>query len=201
AGHPGRSDGGAATRMRTMPSPPAPRAAPIRVLVADDQADVLEALELLCKGEGFQTVKARSPAEVLGAVEGHDFDAVVLDLNYARDTTSGREGLDLLGRIATLDSTLPGLVMTAWGGVEGAVEAIRRGARDYIQKPWDNARLVTTLRVQIELGRALRKSRRLETENERLRRSDLPELIAASRAMDPILRMLERVAPSDANVL
>src|SRR5436309_5848287 len=91
--------------------------------------------------------------------------------------------------------------MTAWGSVEGAVEAMRRGARDYVQKPWDNARLLATLRTQIELGRALRHSRRLEDENARLRSSALPEVIAESRAMEPILRLVERVGPSDANVL
>ena len=139
-----------------------------RVLIADDQPDVLEALRLLLKGQGYQLHQARSPAEILAAVEVHDFDAILIDLNYARDTTSGREGLDLLARVAALDATLPVLVMTAWGSVDGAVEAIRRGARDYIQKPWDNERLLTTLRTQVELGRAERRSRRLAGENERL---------------------------------
>jgi DNA-binding NtrC family response regulator len=187
--------------MRPLALPVTARAVPIRVLVADDQADVLEALALLLKGQDIVTVKARSPAEVLAAVEADEFDAVIMDLNYARDTTSGHEGLDLLGRVLVLDATLPVLVMTAWGSVEGAVQAIRRGARDYIQKPWDNDRLLTTLRAQVELARALRRSRRLERENERLRGPGLPELIATSRAMEPILRVMERVGPSDANVL
>ncbi len=183
-------------------SPAATRApaTPVRVLIADDQADVLEALRLLLKAQGFQLQLARSPAEILAAVEAHEFDALLMDLNYASDTTSGREGLDLLARIATLDATLPVLVMTAWGSVDGAVEAITRGARDYIQKPWDNARLLTTLRVQIELARALRRSRKLEGENERLN-PGLPELIAGSRAMEPVLRIMERVAGSEASVL
>ncbi len=172
-----------------------------RVLIADDQADVLEALRLLLKGQGFQLHLARSPAEILAAVEVHDFDAALMDLNYARDTTSGREGLDLIAQIAALDATLPVLVMTAWGSIDGAVEAIRRGARDYIQKPWDNTRLLATLRAQIELGRALRRSGKLARENERLAAGDLPPLIAGSRAMEPIMRILERVAPSDASVL
>ena len=177
-------------------------AAPARVLLADDQADVLEALRLLLKAQGFQLHLARSPAEILAAVEVHEFDALLMDLNYTRDTTSGREGLDLIAGVAALDQTLPIVVMTAWGTVEGAVEAIRRGARDYIQKPWDNARLLTTLRTQIELARALRRSGKLERENERLRPgAGLPELIAGSRAMERVLRIMERVAPSDASVL
>ncbi|UCC71617.1 MAG: sigma-54-dependent Fis family transcriptional regulator [Gemmatimonadota bacterium] len=172
-----------------------------RVLIADDQADVLQALRLLLKGEGFEIETATSPAGVLASVEAQDFDAVLLDLNYSRDTTSGREGLDLLATIQELDSTLPVIVMTAWASVETAVEAMRRGARDYVQKPWDNARLLATLRTQVELGRALRKGQRLETENLRLRQQELPELIAESRAMEPVLEIMERVAASDANVL
>src|SRR5207237_5770154 len=116
------------------------------------------------------------------------------------DTTSGAEGLDLLSRIRALDSNMPIVVMTAWGSVEGAVEAMRRGARDYVQKPWDNARLVATLRTQIELGRALKRTRRLEDENARLR-GNAPAVIARSPAMQQVLRVLEKVAPSEANVL
>src|SRR5687767_9907690 len=124
-----------------------------------------------------------------------------MDLNYARDTTSGREGLDLLAQLHAGDATLPIVVMTAWGSVEGAVEAMRRGARDYVQKPWDNQRLLQTLHTQIELGQALRRSRRLEHETSRQRSRELPELVAESRAMQPVLRLMERVAPSDAHVL
>jgi DNA-binding NtrC family response regulator len=174
----------------------------IRVLVADDQPDVLEALRLLLKGEGFQIRTAQSPAGVIQEVETGDFDVVLMDLNYTRDTTSGVEGLDLLTRIQTLDRTLPIVVMTAWGSVEGAVEAMRHGARDYVEKPWENERLLATLRTQAALGSALRKTERLEGENQRLRdREGLPELIADSRSMEPILDIMERVAPSDANVL
>ena len=133
----------------------------MKILVADDQPDVLEALRLLLRREGFELVPAASPAGVLAALQEADFDAVLMDLNYTRDTTSGKEGLDLLAQVRGQDATLPVVVMTAWGSVEGAVEAMRRGARDYVQKPWDNARLLTTLRTQIELGRALRRSRRL----------------------------------------
>jgi DNA-binding NtrC family response regulator len=172
-----------------------------RILLADDQADVLEALRLLLKHAGHEVVTATSPAGVIATAESQELDAVLMDLNYARDTTSGREGLDLLAQLQALDGTLPVVVMTAWGSVEGAVEAMRRGARDYIQKPWDNQRLLQTLRVQVELCQALRKSRRLEGETSRLRARDLPELVADSRAMQPVLRLMERVAPSDANVL
>ena len=172
----------------------------MKILLADDQPDVLEALRLLVKAEGFAPTLARSPAAVLAAVEAGDFEVVLLDLNYTRDTTSGREGLDLLPRLRELDPTLPVVVMTAWGSVEGAVEAMRRGARDYVQKPWDNARLLATLRGQVELGRALRRTRQLERENAALR-GELPSLIAGSRAMAPVMRLIERIGPSDANVL
>jgi DNA-binding NtrC family response regulator len=172
-----------------------------RVLIADDQADVLEALRLLLKHAGVEAVLATSPAGVLSAFESHELDAVLMDLNYARDTTSGREGLDLLGRLVAADATLPLIVMTAWSSVEGAVEAMQRGARDYVQKPWDNQRLLQTLRTQVELGRALRDSRRLELETSRLRARELPQLVADSAAMQPVLRLMERVAPSDAHVL
>ncbi len=177
------------------------RPAAPRVLVADDQQDVLRALSFLLKSEGFEPQTATSPTGVVAALESAEFDAVLMDLNYARDTTSGREGLDLLPRLRALDPTLPVIVMTAWGSIEGAVEAMRRGARDYVEKPWDNARLVAILRTQVELCRALRRSRRLELENERLREDDLPAFIAESRAMQPVLRLIERVGPAEANVL
>jgi DNA-binding NtrC family response regulator len=172
-----------------------------RVLAADDQPDVLQALRLLLRGEGIELETAASPAGAMAALEAGDFDVVLLDLNYARDTTSGREGLELLERIASLDATLPVVVMTAWGSVEGAVQAMRRGARDYVEKPWDNARLLATLRTQIELGRALRAGQRLEQENQLLRRQGVPEMIARSAAMRPVVQLIERVGPSDATVL
>ena len=127
-----------------------------RLLIADDQPDVLEALKLLLKGEGFEVETAASPRAVLAAVEARDFDALLVDMNYTRDTTSGAEGLDLLSRIQGLESAPPVVVMTAWGSIDGAVEAMRRGARDYVEKPWDNRRLLATMRTQVELGRALR---------------------------------------------
>ena len=172
-----------------------------RILIADDQPDVIEALRLMLKGEGFHIETARSVGGVASAVEERDFDAVLMDLNYTRDTTSGREGLDLLPRLRELDRTLPVIVMTAWGSVDGAVEAMRRGAWDYIEKPWDNARLLATLRSQLELGRAIRRAQRLEGENTLLRKDGVPQLIADSPRMRPVLQLMERVGPSDANVL
>jgi DNA-binding NtrC family response regulator len=170
------------------------------ILVADDQPDVLEALRFFMKGEDYRAVLVNSPAAAIGEAESRDFDAVLMDLNYTRDTTSGQEGLELLNRIQSLDTTLPVIVMTAWGSVELAVEAMRRGARDFIQKPWDNARLSAILKTQIELGRALRRGQRLEDENRALRAERFPQLIAQSAAMRPVLDVISRVGPSDANV-
>ena len=190
--------------MPTQPltvATPASTSTGARLLVADDQRDVLEAVRLLLKPEGFSVEAVTSPSGVLDALERHQFDAVLIDLNYTRDTTSGQEGLDLLTQIQTIDSTLPVIVMTAWGSVDVAVEAMRRGARDFIQKPWENARLLAVLRTQIELGNALRKSQRLEAENRLLRAEGLPNFIANAEAMQPVLRLIASVGPSDANVL
>lgn len=180
--------------MNPNPSPP-------RILIADDHPDILTALRLLLKDEGYQVDTSQSPARVIEALEDGDFDVVLIDLNYSRDTTSGTEGLDLLGRIQGLDPMLPVVVMTAWGSIELAVEAMRRGARDFVQKPWDNARLLAILRNQVELGRALRRGRRLEAENALLRKPQEMTLIAQSAAMKPVLAWIDRAAPSEANVL
>jgi DNA-binding NtrC family response regulator len=173
----------------------------LRVLVADDQLDVLEAVRLLLKAEGYQTETVSSPQAVINSLETREYDILLMDLNYTRDTTSGQEGLDLLGKIQQIDSMLPVVVMTAWGSVELAVEAMRRGARDFVQKPWDNARLLAIIRTQLELSEALRKGQRLEAENRLLRAEGGPKLIAESAAMQPVLQMIARVGPSDANVL
>ena len=170
------------------------------VLVADDQPDVLEALRLLLKGQGFGVTTVSSPVAALAELERRDYDAMLLDMNYTRDTTSGREGLDVLRELQALEPTMPVIVMTAWATIDNAVEAMRRGARDYIEKPWDNARLVTILNTQIDLGRALRRAQHLETENT-LRRAHLPPMIAESPKMKPILEIMSRIGPSDANVL
>ena len=141
------------------PSADAPRqnpVTPLRVLIAEDQPDVSEALRLLLKGAGYATEWANSPPRVLDALARGKFDAVLLDLNYTRDTTSAEEGLELIARLRELDRTLPMIAMTAWGSIEIAVEAMRRGAGDFVQKPWDNARLLSTLVKQIEIGRVAR---------------------------------------------
>jgi DNA-binding NtrC family response regulator len=171
------------------------------VLIADDQPDVIEALRLLLKGEGFQIETASSPEQIMTSVESRDFDVALIDLNYTRDTTSGQEGLDLLTRMQVADHTLPVIVMTAWGSVDLAVEAMRRGARDFVQKPWENERLLSILWTQAELGKALRKGQRLEAENQLLRNQTGVELIAESPTMRPVLQIIARVGPSDANVL
>src|SRR5258706_10831176 len=178
------------------PSAPAPN-----ILIADDQADVCEALRLLMKGEGYRSHIVSSPGAALQAMGDHDFDLAFIDLNYARDTTSGKEGLDLLSQLQALDGSLPVVVMTAWSSVELAVAAMRQGARDFVQKPWENERLLAIVRNQIELGRALRKGERLEAENQLLREQGNFPLIAESPAMRPVLELIERVGPSDANVL
>ncbi len=176
----------------------APRAS---VLIADDQKDVLEALRLLLKREGFNLQTATSPAEVVELLEHYQCDVALIDLNYARDTTSGKEGLELLRQIQQLDSTLPVVVMTAWGSVELAVEAMRRGARDFVEKPWDNQRLLSILKTQVQLVRAIRRGQRLELENQLLRAEGAPKLVAESPAMQPVLDLIARVGPSEANVL
>jgi DNA-binding NtrC family response regulator len=173
----------------------------VRILIADDQADVREALLFLFKTEGYHSQAADSTQRVIEILRKDDFDLVLMDLNYSRDTTSGQEGLELLSRIQELDTAIPVVVMTAWANVELAVEAMRRGARDFIQKPWENVRLLTIIRTQIEFSRAVRKGKRLEAENEMLRAQSRPELIARAPTMRPVLELIERVGPSDANVL
>src|ERR687893_191257 len=174
---------------------------PIRILVADDQADVIEALRLLLKPEGFIIDTAASPQQLLRQLELKDYDVVLMDLNYTRDTTSGEEGLDLLQRIHITDESLPVVVMTGWGSVKVAVEAMRRGARDFIQKPWENERLLSIVRTQTELGRAIRRGRQLEAANQALQADGRSPILAESAAMRPVLEMIARVGPSDANVL
>ncbi|MGB5552413.1 MAG: sigma-54 dependent transcriptional regulator [Thermoanaerobaculia bacterium] len=171
------------------------------ILVADDQPDILESMRLLLKGEGYSVELSSSPEEAMDAAGERDFDAALIDLNYTRDTTSGREGLDLLAQLRELDSSRPVVVMTAWGSIELAVEAMRLGASDFFEKPWDNERVLAILRNQIELRKARRKGERLEAENRLLRGGDEIDFIADSRAMRPVLELIERVGPSDANVL
>src|SRR6478672_12708229 len=178
-----------------------PDTTPIRILVADDQQDIIDALKLLLLDEGYEVTPARSPSEALERLEATDFDLAVLDLNYTRDTTSGQEGFDLMERIRTLDPSLPVLVMTAWSSVAGAVEAMRRGARDYIEKPWDDDKVLAAVRTQIELRRALRRNQRLQEANARLQRGATPAFVGTDPAIAQIRQTIERIAPSDASVL
>jgi DNA-binding NtrC family response regulator len=176
-----------------------------RILIADDQPDVITALRLLLKGESYDITPASSPAAAMRVIEKQELDLVLIDLNYTRDTTSGSEGMQLLSRIRAIDPTLPVVVMTAWGSVDIAVEAMRRGARDFIQKPWENARLLAVLQTQIELAQALRRSQRLEAENLTLREdggtTGRPQIVAESPAMKSILNVIDRIGPANANVL
>src|SRR5256714_1443290 len=171
-----------------------------RILIADDQRDVLEALRILLKGEGHQTDAVTSLAGVFNSLEKKDYSLLLMDLNYTRDTTSGQEGLEVIPKIQAIDSTLPIVVMTAWATIDLAVEAMKRGARDFVPKPWDNERLLAIVRTQLELAGALRRGRKLEAENQLLRGS-APHLIAEAPSMRPMLEMIRQVAPSDANVL
>ena len=171
-----------------------------RILIADDQRDVLEALRILLKGEGHQTDTVTSLAGVFSALEKKDYALLMMDLNYTRDTTSGQEGLEVIPRIQALDNTLPIVVMTAWATIDLAVEAMKRGARDFVPKPWENERLLTIVRTQTELAGALRKGRRLEAANQLLR-GNAPNIIAESPRMRPVMELISRVAPSEANVL
>ncbi len=174
---------------------------PCRLLIADDQPHILEALRLLLKPEGYQLEMVRMPALVLEALANQSFDGVLMDLNYTRDTTSGQEGLDLVARVKEMDAQLPIVVMTAWGNIDLAVEAMRRGAGDFIQKPWENARLLSILRTQMELHRSQKRTQWLEAENRILRAPGAPDFIASAASMRPVLETMARVGPSDANVL
>src|ERR1700683_2750748 len=182
------------------PSRPSENRTP-RILVADDQPHIHEALQLLLHPHGYRLESAKAPVEVREALALDSYDALLIDLNYTRDTTSGQEGLGLLSEIVATDSNLPVIVMTAWGNVELAVEAMRRGARDFIQKPWENDRLIAILRTQVELHCALQRAERLAAENRLLQVQGRPEFIASAASMQPVLEAIARVGPSDANVL
>src|ERR1700694_3905172 len=172
-----------------------------RILIADDQPTILEALRILLQPEGFDVETARSPQVVLEMVALREYDVLLLDLNYARDTTSGIEGIALLSRLREIEDNVPIIVMTAWGTIDLAVDAVRRGARDFIQKPWDDDRVVVTLRTHAELCQALRHSRRLEAENRLFRGQGRPVFIANAPTMWPVLENISQVGPSSANVL
>ncbi len=172
-----------------------------RLLIGDDQTHILDALEILLKPEGYHLETARTPALVLDCLRSTEFDCVLIDLNYTRDTTSGREGLDLLARIRDRDSQIPVVLMTAFANIDLAVEAMRRGANDFVQKPWDNPRLLTILRTQIDLSRAQKRSGWLEAENRMLRAEGAPDFIASAPSMRPVVELMSRIGPSNANIL
>jgi DNA-binding NtrC family response regulator len=172
-----------------------------RVLVADDQPSVLEALKILLRSEGFEVEVVRSPEVVLESLALREYDVLLVDLNYARDTTSGAEGINLIERIREMDSQVPVIVMTAWGTIDLAVDAVRRGARDFIQKPWDDDRLLAILRTHADLHQALRRGKRLEAENRLIRGEGKVVFIANAPSMQPLVDLISHVGPSDANVL
>jgi DNA-binding NtrC family response regulator len=161
----------------------------------------LEAVELLLTPQGIHVDCVRSPQLLLEALGDSEYDVLLIDLNYTRDTTSGQEGLDLLARIQEIDGHLPVIVMTAWGNIDLAVESIKRGACDFIQKPWENERLLSLIRVHAELHQALRRARQLEMENSLLRGEGMPAFLASAASMQPVLELIAQVGPSDANVL
>jgi DNA-binding NtrC family response regulator len=171
-----------------------------RILIADDQPDVLQALRLLLKSDGYQCSTVESPAAALAVLGREHFDAALIDLNYSRDTTSGDEGMALLASLRAADADLPVVVMTAWGTIDIAVRAMRTGAADFIEKPWDNRRLLSVLAAQVKLSQSRRREARLDAENALLRGADEP-FIAEAASMQPVLEMLRRVAPTEANVL
>jgi len=174
-----------------------------RVLIADDQPEILKALSFICSAEGYQTVTVNSPAAVLAKLGKEDFDVVLIDLNYRQDIATGKEGLDLLKQISAIDPSIPVVVMTAYATIQLAVEAVRLGAKDFLQKPWENERLLSILRTQFALRDALRGKERLEAENSALRSTQVPAagFVATSPAMRQVREMVDQVAPSDANVM
>ena len=172
-----------------------------RLLIADDQPHILDTLDLLLRPEGYVLVTARTPAETLLKLSESEFDGLLIDLNYTRDTTSGQEGLDLISAIRAREAHLPIVVMTAWANVDLAVEAMRRGASDFIQKPWENPRLLSVLRTQVELFHLTRRTQRLEAENRLLRAEGAPDFIAEAPSMRPLIELMARVGPSGANIL
>jgi DNA-binding NtrC family response regulator len=174
---------------------------PPSVLIADDQTDILHALRVLLRGEKAKVKTVTMPDEALDALAHNAFDVALIDLNYARDTTSGQEGLDLIEGIRKIDPDLPIVVMTAWATIDLAVECMQRGAADFLQKPWDNARVIATVFNQTELYRARHRARLLAEENRTLKESKSSDFLAKSPVMLPVLEIMNKVAPSDANIL
>jgi DNA-binding NtrC family response regulator len=174
-----------------------------KILIADDQSELLSALSFICSAEGYHTTCVDSPEAAVAALSKSEFELILMDMNYHPDRTTGQDGLDLLRRIQKIDPSLPAVVMTAWGSIPLAVEAVKAGARDFLQKPWENERLLSILRTQIQLRAALKGKERLEAENQVLRSAQNPisDFAALSPAMLEVQRIVEQVAPSDANIL
>ena len=167
---------------------------PPRILIADDQQDVLDALRLLLKGHGYEIETVNSPADLLAALAGAEFDLLLMDLNYARDTTSGREGLDVLSHLKRLENAPPVVVMTGWATVGLAVEAMQFGVGDFVEKPWNNTRLLEILGKQIHLGR---ESRRRAAEEKRLREEALIHLHEQEREAAEAKAIQEKLLPRE----
>jgi DNA-binding NtrC family response regulator len=174
-----------------------------RLLIADDQPEVLKALSLICSAEGYEVVTVATPAAALARIGKEDFDVVLIDLNYRQEVSTGAEGLELIKRISAIDPSLPVVVMTAYASIQLAVEAIRLGAKDFLQKPWENERLLSILRTQLSLRDALRGKERLEAENNALRSFQVSPagFVAKSLAMRQVQEIVGQVAPSVANVM
>jgi DNA-binding NtrC family response regulator len=174
-----------------------------KILICDDQPEILDAMKLVCSSEGMQCSTVNSPDAVLPKLAEEEFDLLLMDMNYHQDRTGGQEGLNLLRSVHQSDPSLPIVVMTAWGSIPLAVQAVQLGAKDFLQKPWENERLLSIVRNQIELRAALKGKERLEAENSVLRSAQTPtdEFVALSPGMQEVKRIVEQVAPSDANVL
>src|SRR6266446_745857 len=174
-----------------------------KILICDDQPEILDAIKLVCSAEGMQCSTVDSPDAVLPKLAEEEFDLLLMDMNYHQDRTGGQEGLNLLRLVHQSDPSLPIVVMTAWGSIPLAVQAVQLGAKDFLQKPWENERLLSIVRNQIELRAALKGKERLEAENSVLRSAQAPsnEFVALSPGMQEVKRIVEQVAPSDANVL
>ncbi|SMF27112.1 DNA-binding transcriptional response regulator, NtrC family, contains REC, AAA-type ATPase, and a Fis-type DNA-binding domains [Alteromonadaceae bacterium Bs31] len=173
------------------------------ILIADDDSDILAALSILLKSEGFEPFAVGAPAEVLDAIRLREFDLCIIDLNYTRDTTSGEEGLALISDIRKLDEWLPIVVMTGWASIDVAVATIKNGANDFVQKPWENDRLLSIIRTQLDLASEQKKSQKLQQHNQLLREEaeGEAEFVFESDAMKRVLAMAKQVAQSDASVL
>ena len=168
-----------------------------RILIADDQQDVLDALRLLLKGHGYNIETVNSPADLLAAVARQEFDILLIDLNYARDTTSGREGLDVLSRLREIADPPPVVAMTGWATVGLAVEAMQYGVSDFVEKPWTNTRLLEILRKQIGLGRERRELRRRAAEEARAREEALIHLQEQEREIAEAKAIQEKLLPRE----